>query len=207
MRKLIGLSIAVMIAFSANALDAQEKGLFSGSGFKDGFGSTESSNSNTGTSAFGFYRGNKNKDQGTAANSGFQFPKIEFPKIKAPKFEMPKLFQGDKFPSPIQLSDSESKGLFGGFPKFSAKEPGQTSFFQRMNERTKEIFGRNKSANSSVAGNNVLGADKSTQGTWDRITRGLNGDIGGSGNRNQPPIQPNLRTARQPAQGSASKKY
>jgi hypothetical protein len=108
------------------------------------------------------------------------------------------LFEGRNFPNPIQLTDKEGNGLFSRFPKLElpSRDPSQPNFFQRMNDRTRELFGRTREGIDSTT-DHIAGAGKSARGTWDTITKGFNGDIGGSGNRNQPPIQPKFRSARQ----------
>ncbi len=201
MKKLIGLSAVVLAVFMVDYLAAQDSGLFSGRGFKDGFGTKEASNSKSGTTAFGFYKGEQSQTENPTANSRFQFPKLELPKFKLPNWEMPKLFQGNQFPNAVQLSDSPSRGLLGGLSR-SNRDPNQPNFFQRMNERTKEAFGRTRDGIANLTGGSGQSANRS--GMWDRITRGPNGDIGGSGNRNQPPVQPNLRSARQ-TEGSTNR--
>lgn len=206
MRKLIGLVVMIAAIGSAGTSNAQSADIFSGSGFKSNSGANQKSDgSGTRSSPFGFYNGDRSPANDQA--SGFQFPKLELPKLKLPKLEMPKLFQAENFPNPIQLSDSSSNNLLGGIPKFdfSNRDPNQPNFFQRMNERTKELFGRTKENFNNLARNNPLNQSKSDAEKWGSVTRGLNGDIGGSGNRNQPPVQPqNLRSARSP-QGSDSK--
>ena len=121
-----------------------------------------------------------------------------------PNWEMPKLFQGNKFPNPVQLSDS--KGMFSNLPKFELpkRDPSQPNFFRRMNDRTKEIFGKTRSGIANATNSAFDNVDQTAKGSWDKITRGFNGDIGGSGNRNQPPVQPNFRSARQ-TDGSSPK--
>ena len=193
----------LVFATSTAIVDAQEEtGFFNGNGMKGVFGGSDAGQSKSSTGTFGFHRGAKIAE--IDEKPGFQFPKWEMPKLKVPKFQMPKLFDRNNFPNPVQLSDSEG-GLFSNFPKIElpTRDRSQPNFFQRMNERTKELFGRTKDGINNTA-SNVLGADPSARQSWDSITKGLNGDIGGSGNRNQPPIQPRLRSARS-TDGSTTK--
>ena len=185
--------------FAVTPSMAQESGLFSGKGLNNssGWGLSELGGPNQNAlgnnpAALGAGSSSKNLD---AAIPKFKFPELNLPKLKTPKWELPKLFKGNQFPDPIQISDTK-QGLLSSLPKldeiFPARDADRPNFFQRMNERTKEIFGRTQNNIESLARN----AEDSSRNTLDSITRGLNGDIGGSGNRNQPPIQPNLRSAR-----------
>ena len=195
--RLCTFALLALFTFAADQVLAQDSELFSGNGLsnKSGWGLSRIGENNP--SALG------NTRQEATALPKFKFPELKLPQFKAPDWEMPKLFRGDQFPEAIQLSDS-GQGLFSGLPKFDQifppRDPNRPNFFQRMNERTKEIFGRTRENFSSLAQD----AEGATRDSWDSITRGLNGDIGGSGNRNQPPIQPNLRTARQ-VDGSTTK--
>ena len=206
MRKLIGLIVIVVLSAAwIGETNAQGTGLFSGNGFRDGSGTRQANNSNSSTSPFGFYRGEK--APADEPSTGFQFPKLELPEIKLPKFEMPKFLKADNFPNPIQLSDTPSKNLFSGWPKLDLanRDPNQPNFFERMNERTKQLFGNTRDNINNLTRTNPLGLDRSATEKWSNVTRGLNGDIGGSGNRNPPPVQPqNLRSARTP-EGSTSR--
>lgn len=196
--------------FAVDQTVAQESGLFSGKGLNNSsgwglnrIGGPNSSALGNNPSALGAGSSSKTLDDAAASIPKFKFPELNFPKLKAPNWELPKLFKGNQFPDPIQISDAK-QGLLSGLPKldgiFPARDANSPGFFQRMNERTKEIFGRTQSNIENLARN----AEESGQNTFDSITRGLNGDIGGSGNRNQPPIQPNLRSARQ-IDGSTSR--
>lgn len=195
--------------FAVDQSVAQDSGLFSGRGFGENsdwglggpnpaaLGSAQNSPNALGGSA------TRNGLGGAATFPKFKLPEFNFSKLKTPKWEMPKLFKGNQFPDPIQISDAK-QGLLSGLPKmdeiFPPRHPDRPSFFQRMNERTKEIFGRTQNNIENL----TRTAEDTSRNTFGSITRGLNGDIGGSGNRNQPPIQPNLRSARQ-VDGSTSK--
>ncbi len=187
----ITLSLIFMVALAANTLRAQETGFFSGNGFKDNWGtaSSQGTGSNPGSSKYGFYQGGqteKNQD------SAFAFPRLKMPKFNAPKIEMPKLFQSDTFPKPVQISDSDTTGILSGLPRldlFSPRDPSQPGFFQRMNDRTRAIFGQTSDGLSSLS--------ERSRSTWDSITRGLGGEFGSAGeDKDVPPVQPNLRSSR-----------
>ena len=204
MKKLLGLSILFVFAiFSTASVNAQEEtGLFSGNGIKSLWTGDQSVTGARNTGTFGFYNGNASSSGQTLNDSGFQLPKWELPKLKLPKLHMPKIL--DLANKPRQLTNSGGNGLLANLPKLGllSRDSNQPNFFQRMNERTKEIFGRTRQGINDTT-NHVLGADQAARQTWDTITKGINGDIGGSGNRNQPPIQPNLRSAQ--ADGSTTR--
>jgi hypothetical protein len=179
-------------------LSGQEKGLFSGAGLGEYFGGGRDKEKNS--SPFSFHQGSVMNEKGLSegkAKSNFQFPKF-----KLPKWEMPKLFQKTDYPKSPQLSDSTSKKNPLLFPKanlFPERSPNEPNFFQRMNSRTREIFGR-----SNESSNSEIGAEDSGFGqtTWDSITKGLGGK---SRATESAPVQPQLRSARQP-EGSSSKR-
>jgi len=211
MRRFAGLCVISLMLFAVDQTVAQESGLFSGKGLSQssgwGLSGIGGPNSNalggSNSSALGAGSSLRTLDDAAAAIPRFKFPELNLPKLKTPNWELPKLFKGNQFPDPIQISDSK-QGLLSGLPKldeiFPARDANRPGFFQRMNERTKEIFGRTQNNIDNLA----RSADETGRNTLDSITRGLNGDIGGSGNRNQPPIQPNLRSARQ-VDGSTSR--
>lgn len=198
MRKHVGLLTAFLFAIVVNPLVAQDTGFFSGNGFKDDWGDSpdEGSGSKSGASKFGF---NKGSNADSTEKPGFAFPKFEMPRFNAPSWEMPKLFQGKNYPKPTQISDTPDPGFLSGLPKFDAtsdRNSQQPGFLQRMNDRTKEAFGRTRDGFSNFT--------ERSRNSWDSITRGRSGKDDDLGYQHGPPLQPNLQSAKQ-ADGSTSR--
>jgi hypothetical protein len=199
MKTQIKLSLILLVALATNQTMAQDTGFFSGNGFKDDWGTASSrgTGSNLGSSKYGFHQGTRSDDDQASA---FGLPRFKMPKLKTPKFEMPKLFQTESYPKPVQLTDSEDTGILSGFPRldlFSPRDSSQPGFFQRMNNRTRQMFGQTSEGLSNLS-------DRS-RSTWDSITRGLGGEFGSAGEeKDVPPVQPNLRSSRS-VEGSMSR--
>ena len=197
------LSVALLVPFTfASESIAQDVGLFNGNGIKNQWGNQQddsSTNKNViGMNANNVLGSNRGSLADESSNSRWKFPKIDFSKLK-PNFQRPKFMQADNFPRPLQFSDTAEGGVFSTFPKldFSGSGSSGENFFQRMNERTREIFGRTRDGFSNFS-------DRSRE-TWDSITRSLGADRSPlSGRSNIPPAQPQLRAARQ-ADGSTTR--
>lgn len=193
MRKHVGLLAAFLFAIVANPLVSQDTGFFSGNGFKDDWGNSgdKGSGSKNGPSIFGL---NKSSSADSTGKSGFAFPKLEMPKFNAPNLEMPKMFQAKKYPKPTQISDTPNSGFFSGF--YGNNPTGSRNFFERMNDRTREAFGRTRDGFSNFT--------ERSRDSWDSITRGRSSKEDELGFEHGPPLQPNLQSARQ-ADGSTSR--
>ena len=80
-------------------------------------------------------------------------------------------------------------GLFG------AKDPNQPSFFERLNSRTKEIFGRTKDdLKQQALGKPFESWNSLTKGLGDGISNGL-GNLNNAANGAAQAVQPPLRQA------------
>lgn len=191
MRKfsIAGTFLCLFISASLT-VDAQETGFFSGNGFKDGWGGSQRPiGSDESSSLFKFQQP---APQSQSARKGFELPTFKMPKFKAPDWEMPKLFPRENFPRPIQLSDSPNQGLLSGFSSidpFSNREPGEPTFFQRMNMRTRNALDRTRAGFSNLTNR--------SRATWDSISRSGFGGSQNSGNFDATPVQPDLKSARQ----------
>jgi hypothetical protein len=194
-----GLILFVTSLFvSFSSLVAQENSIFSGSGMR--LGENDQNNPAGATRAFDFSSLGKEKEPNNR-------PLFAFPKLEMPKFERPKWLQGGhRFPSPIQLSDQNGNGrLFSNMPKFEwfgPRDPTQPNFFQRMNNRTKDFFGRTRQGLSDWASGTNRDVRDGTFDTWNSITQGT----GGNASSQQPPAQPQLRSA-QRIDGQQPDKY
>ena len=198
MKKHVGLLMAFLFAMLVNSLVAQDTGFFSGNGFKDDWGDSaeERSGSKTGPSIFGLNKGARTE---TAEKPGFAFPKFEMPRFNAPTWEMPRLFQGKKYPKPTQISDTPNPGFLSGLSRTDPtanRSADQPTFFERMNDRTREAFGRTRDGFSNFT--------ERSRDTWDSITRGQSDKKDDLGYQHGPPLQPNLQSAKQ-ANGSTSR--
>ena len=197
------MSFALLVLFSVTELMAQDVGLFNGNGIKNQFGNKQTASSSADRNVIGMNANNvlgSNRGSLTDenANSRWKFPKIDFSRLK-PNFQKPKFLQSDNFPRPLEFSDTNEGKLFSTFPKldFSGTGASGETFFQRMNDRTREIFGRTRDGFSNLS-------DRSRE-TWDSITRSFGAERNSlSGRNNIPPAQPQLRAARQ-TDGSATR--
>ena len=190
MKTSVGIALAIVFALAANS-SAQDVGLFNGNGINNPFGNPQSSAGSDAKNVLGANRSSSAFDE-----SRWKLPKFDFSKLK-PNLQLPKFLQGDGYPKPLEFSDTQD-GLFS-IPKLEwpTRDPSQPNFFQRMNERTRDIFGKTRDSFSNLT-------DRS-RNTWDSITRGVTSELEGFGSSlTTPPAQPKLRAART-ADGSTSK--
>ena len=200
MKTNVGIAMAIVIALAANT-SAQDIGLFNGNGIKSQWGNNQSipqaKTSNVLGNAASRVLGSNNASN-SGSDSRWKLPKFDFSKLK-PNIQTPKFLQGDGFPKALEFSDTDN-GLLSSFPKLQwpNRDPSQPNFFQRMNERTKDVFGKTKGSFSDFG--------QRSRNSFDTLTRDVGSDISGfgSGTTNNPTVQPDLRSARQPA-GSATK--
>lgn len=185
---------AALLAISNSTVVAQQNlPIFSGGGIR----TTPPTAAQGDTRALDFSRLGANAANATESAQGlFKLPKLELPKIQPPKITWPKWMQGNKpnLDGGNLLDGITQGGLFG------AKDPNQPNFFERLNSRTKEIFGRTKEDLKQQA----LGSKPFE--SWNSLTKGLGNGIGnglsnGLGNLNNAAngaakaVQPPLRQA------------
>ena len=197
------LVVALVIGFTGiEKSQAQDVGLFNGNGIKNQWGVNEkkSSRSNqsnvVGMNATNVLGSNR-LGSGTAESGKWKFPKFDFSKLK-PNFQTPKFMQSENFPKALEFSDTGEDNFFSSFPKLSwpSRDPSQPNFFQRMNERSRQMLGNTRDSFSDFG--------QRSRNTWDSLTRGITGKSS-STMPNLAPAQPQLRSARSASQGSASK--
>ena len=137
--------------------------------------------------------------------AAFKFPKLEMPKWQAPKWNLSNIFQPKKYPKPILLTDQSHKASVYELPMwnpFLERNFDQPSFFQRMSDRNKQLWGRTKETFSSWTSEDKEQSTEKGFDTWDRITRGFNPDS----SQGKPTAQPSLRTGQQKG-GQATIRY
>ena len=178
--------LAMSFLIAVNDCDAQQT-LFNGSGIKTA--PTDNPDGRSGFFDFSKLTGETEAPQ----RQGFKFPKFEMPKWKAPKLSMPKMFQNNRYPETTQLSDQSNQFKFPTWNSmFPPKDPTQPGFFQRMNEKNREFWGRTRDSFSSWGSKSAAPNPNPATNTWDRITSGFKGATA----KNQPPAQPPLRSAK-----------
>ena len=204
MKTNVALALATVLvsglAFTANSF-GQDVGLFNGNGIKNQWGNQQQSSKTqtrvVGQNATNVLGGSGNVQ--TPSDDGkWKLPKIDFSKLK-PNFSKPRFMQDHDYPQSMEFSDTEENRLLPSFPRMEwpSFNSSQPNFFQRMNDRTREMFGKTRDGFSTFG--------ERSRNTWDSLTRGLGMDQGAFGNRSTPPpAQPQLRSARQ-ADGSTSR--
>lgn len=137
-------AITLCFTLSTTVHAQQDNPIFSGGGIR----TTEVPDSLQGsTRAFDFSKLGQNS-LGQSSKL-FNLPKFELPKIEPPKIKWPKWMQGD------QPGNSLSANSL-----FSPRDPNQPSFFERLNNRTKEIFGKTRDSITGSTGNSVPNVNK-----------------------------------------------
>lgn len=193
-RKIIS-AVAVCAAFlaisSSTVVAQQSLPIFSGGGIR----TTPATAAQGNRRAIDFSQLGASAANAADSSQGlFKLPKLELPKIQPPKITWPKWMQGNK-------QNLDGGNLFDGISQgglFGAKDPNQPNFFERLNSRTKEIFGRTKGELSGSAQQ----ARAKTFESWNALTKGIGngvnnglGNINNAGGSSAKAVQPPLRQA------------
>lgn len=172
-----GLAAITLCLTLCTSIEAQQNNpIFSGGGVQTGAapGSLQGN-----TRAFDFSK----LGQNTIGESPklFNLPKFELPKIEPPKIKWPQWMQG-----------KQQDGALSANNLFAPRDPNQPSFFERLNNRTKEIFGRTK---ENITGQAQMARDK-TIGNLNSMGNGssLKSDLNNVMQK-ATPAQPPLRQA------------